>query len=106
MKKILSTLAIVGVAGAFAAPSLAANKTVKVADDVFKPKTMTVSKGTTVLFRWTGDNPHNVVVTSGPAKFRSDTKVSGTYKRKLKKKGTYRIVCTIHSNMKMTLKVR
>ena len=85
--------------------ALAGTKTVKVDDDVFKPGSLTVKKGTKVKFKWVGDNPHDVKVTSGPRKFESETKTSGTYTKKMRKKGTYKIVCTIHSGMKMTLKV-
>ena len=49
---------------------------------------------------------NNVTVTSGPKKFHSSTKTKGSYKATPHTKGTYRIVCTIHAGMKMTLKVR
>jgi len=55
---------------------------------------------------WKGKAPHNVKVTKGPVKFGSKTQVKGTFAKKLTKKGTYNIVCTIHApNMKMTIKV-
>ncbi len=83
----------------------AAGKTVRVDDDFFSPKTMTVSKGTTVTWKWVGSSPHNVV-SSGAARFSSKIQRTGTYKRTLRKAGTYRIVCTIHAGMKQTIKVR
>jgi plastocyanin len=89
-----------------ATAAFAATRTVRVADDVFAPKRMTVKAGTTVVWRWVGKNPHNVVVTRGPVRFRSTTKVTGTYRRKLRRRGTYRVVCTIHPRMRMTLTVR
>jgi plastocyanin len=47
------------------------------------------------------------VVRSGPASFQSPLKRSGSYKRKLRRKGTYKIVCSIHApDMAMTLKVK
>ena len=50
---------------------------------------------------------HNVVVQKGPASFQSALKTSGSFKRKLKKKGTYTIICSIHApGMKMKLKVK
>jgi plastocyanin len=46
-------------------------------------------------------------VTKGPVKFASKTKTSGSFTKKFKKKGTYKLVCTIHAPaMKMTLKVK
>jgi plastocyanin len=84
----------------------AAARTVKVRDDSFKPKTVTVSKGTTVTWKWVGSHSHNVTVTKGPVRFHSALKSSGTFKRKMKKRGTYKIICTIHQpDMRMTLKV-
>jgi plastocyanin len=94
-----------------AATALAA-KSVKVGDDYYVrasgvPK-VTVSKGTTVRWRFAGDNPHTVTVSKGPAKFNSGVKSSGTYSKKLRKRGTYTIYCTIHgaSDQKMKLVVK
>ena len=95
MNKIISSLATAGVILAVAAPALAANKTVKVADDVFRAKTVTINKGNTVTWRWVGDNPHNVKFKG----FSSKVQVNGTYKHTFRKRGTFRYVCTIHSGM-------
>jgi plastocyanin len=94
-----------------AAPAAAATRNVKIGDDYFvragSPPTVSVSKGTTVKWNWTGSRQHNVVVRSGPASFQSPLKRSGSYKRKLRRKGTYKIVCSIHApDMAMTLKVK
>ena len=102
-KLAVSTLAVVASA-ALAVPAGAAVK-IKVKDDFFKPDSKTVSKGTKVKWRFLGDNPHNVTVTSGPRDFQSGTKRSGKFVKKMRKKGTYKIVCTIHPGMDMTLKV-
>jgi plastocyanin len=60
------------------------------------------------VWEWEGSNPHDVTVTKGPVRFHSRTKTSGTYAKKLTRRGTYKIVCTIHrrQGMKMTLRVR
>ena len=58
-----------------------------------------------MTFRWAVKAPHNVKVNSGPVKFASAIKTSGTYKRKMTRKGTYKIVCTIHPGMNLTLRV-
>ena len=98
----LAAAAAVGVA---TLPAGAATS-IKLKDDYFAPKSTSVSKGSTVTFRWAGKAPHNVTVTRGPLKFHSPTKTSGSYSRRLTKAGTYRIVCTIHPGMSLTLKVR
>jgi plastocyanin len=94
-----------------AGPALSARQTVEVDDNYFvRPgatPTVRVHRYDRVVWEWEGSNPHNVTVTRGPARFRSDTKTSGTYRRRVTRRGTYRIVCTIHRpNMRMTLRVR
>jgi plastocyanin len=99
---------IAAAALAIPATALAAGtRTVSVKDDAFKSKSITVSKGTRIKWVWHGTSLHNVTVTKGPVKFRSSTKTSGSYSRTLSKKGTYRILCTVHApSMKMTVTVR
>jgi plastocyanin len=108
MKKLIAAGAATALtAGALAIPAFAATKTVQVKDNKFVASSITVSKGTTVKWVWKGKAPHNVKVTKGPAKFSSTTQVKGSFSKKLTKKGTYSILCTIHApGMKMTVKVR
>jgi plastocyanin len=94
-----------------AAPAAAATKNVKIGDDYYvrpgSPPTVTVTKGTTVTWNWRGNRRHNVVVRSGPVSFQSELKRSGSYSRRMRRAGTYKIVCSIHQpDMAMTLKVR
>ena len=95
MHKLITALATVGAVAAVAAPSLAANKTVKVDDDFFSPKVVTINKGNTVTWKWVGSNPHNVQFKG----FKSKTITNGTYKHTFRKRGTFRYVCIIHSGM-------
>jgi plastocyanin len=108
MKRIIALIAaaVVAAAGATAIPAFSATKTIKLVDNKFSPSKATVTRGTTVKFVWAGKNPHNVVVVQGPVKFSSSTKTKGSFAKKLTRKGTYAIVCTIHSGMTLTLKVR
>jgi plastocyanin len=96
---------------ALAAPAAASARDVKVGDDYFvragDPPTVRVKKGTTVTWKWAGRRDHNVVVQRGPTSFQSKLKASGSFSRKMRRAGTYKIVCSIHSpDMAMTLKVR
>jgi plastocyanin len=92
----------------------APTKTVKVADNYYAPKTLTVKKGTTVVFKWPGfdeaGDVHDVKLKSGPKgvkRFHSQPASSDYhFKRKLTVPGTYRIVCTLHEGMKMKIVVR
>ena len=87
----------------------ASGTTIKLDDNFFAPDKKTVSAGTTVRFKWVGDNDHNVVKSSGPGRaFSSETtdETGVNYTKKFKKAGKYKILCTIHADeMKLTLKV-
>jgi plastocyanin len=106
MKKTFALLAALALLGALAVPALAATKTIALRDTFFSPKSVTVKKGTTVKWVWRGRLPHNVTVKKGPVKFHSRTTTKGSFSKKLTKRGTYRIVCTIHPGMNLTLKVK
>jgi plastocyanin len=93
-----------------AAPAASA-RGVKVGDDYFVRSTgvptVTVSKGVTVQWNFKGNRQHNVVVQKGPRHFQSALKRSGSFKHKMKVRGTYRIVCSIHGpDMRMKLVVK
>ena len=81
---------------------------VAVRDNVFAPTTKTISKGDTVTWVWRGQAPHNVVKTSGPGRrFQSRIQTTGRYRHRFTRKGTYRLLCTIHApSMKMKVVVR
>ena len=70
--------------------------------------TVTVSKGTRVRWVWTGKSLHNVKVAQGPGSFGSPSMTSGSYAKRMRKRGTYTIICTVHgaSDQKMKLVVR
>ncbi len=112
MRKLL-VLALVGAVFAIlATQAFAASRSVRVGDNYFVRSsgvpTVTVKKGSTVTWRFAGNNLHTVVVRSGPVKFRSGARSSGTFKRKLTRAGTYRIYCSIHGagdqSMKLVVK--
>jgi plastocyanin len=112
MRKSLAALAalVLAVTAVLAVPAFGATRSIKVADFFFvrsgaKP-TVTVRRGTTVKWLFRGRIDHNVTVTRGPVKFHSRTKSSGDFTHRMTRRGTYRIVCTIHPGMAMTLRVR
>ncbi len=95
---VLALIAAVALPAMAAEPHAEAARTkrVTVGDLFFKKKTITIKSGDTVRWHWVGVAPHNVKVKSGPAKFHSKTQASGTYSKKLRKRGTYRYICTVH----------
>jgi len=100
-----------GTLAVLAATAMAATS-INVGDDYYVRRsgvpTVSVNKGATVRWRFIGDSPHTVTVSKGPVKFNSGVKSSGTYSKKMKKRGTYTIYCTIHgaSTQKMKLVVK
>ena len=112
VRRALPVVLAAGVALSAAPAAGAGNKTVKLYDNYFEPAELKVSKGSTVTWKWPLDpiDVHDVKLKKGPdgvKKFHSDPASSGyTYKRRLKVKGTYRIICTLHEEMKMTIRVR
>jgi plastocyanin len=93
--------------GAFAVSALASSsKAVKIGDNYYGPKSLTVGRGTKVTWKWVGVLKHNVVVHTGPSSFSSRTQVRGSYSHTFTRRGTYRLVCTVHPKMRMTVVVR
>ncbi len=95
-------------------PAEGASKTRKitVADDFYAPTKVTVNRGTTIKWVWSDGNvnSHDVKLKSGPSgvkKFHSDAAASQfTYKQRLTKPGTYKVLCTLHEGMTLKIVVR
>jgi plastocyanin len=105
--------ALAAAACAFPAAALgAAAKRIQVGDDYYGPTKVTVKKGTTVKWVWLADNTnsHDVKLVKAPKgvkRFHSASAATDfTFARKLIKRGTYKILCTLHRDMKMTITVR
>jgi plastocyanin len=111
MKKLLAAVAVIVIAAAVAVPAFAGTKNVKIGDNYFVTRannaTVTISKGSSLRFLWRGHAPHNVKKLRGPGSgFTSPVKTSGSWTHKFTRGGTYKLVCTIHAGMKLTVKVR
>jgi plastocyanin len=104
MRKALPGVAVVALLAAFAVPGagVSATKSTSVRDNSFSPRSLSVRRGDTVRWRWSGRNPHNVVGRG----FRSPVKRTGTYSRRFSRRGSYRVVCTIHTGMRQTITAR
>jgi plastocyanin len=99
-----------------AAPAAGAGtprKTIRIGDNFFAPASVKVKRGTLVTWRWpsfeqAGD-VHDVKLKSAPrnvAKFHSQPAASDySFKRKLKVPGKYKFVCTLHEDMRLTIRV-
>ena len=96
-------LALSGVAGAGAKSST----TIKLLAKTFSPDKKSISAGDKVKFKWI-EGKHNIVKSSGPGG-AIDSGVFNTpgvnFTHKFSKEGTYKLICTIHDNMQVKLKV-
>jgi plastocyanin len=99
-------------AGAQPGATAAATRTVRVADDFFSPSRLTVRRGTTIRWAWSrrNSNRHDVALRARPRgvrRFRSPSaRRSFVFRRKLRRPGAYRFVCTFHDGMAMRISVR
>ena len=112
MRKLIAPLVIAGLLGPAVAPAVA-GAAIKVGDNYFvRPSgvpTVTVAKGAKVTWKFRRARACTTCRSrKGPATFRSPTKSSGTFTKKLTKKGTYTLICTVHGarDQKMKLVVR
>jgi plastocyanin len=90
-------------------------KTIKVRDNYFSPDRLSVPKGSRVQWKWPsfGGDVHDVKLRKGPKgvkRFHSAL-ASSDYKypkrpKRLTVPGRYLLVCTMHTGMEMTIRVR
>ena len=77
-----------------------------VKNNSFSPTTVSVKKGGKVVWKWTqGGVPHNVTPANGSPGSKTSSKKGYTFTKTFPKAGTFKYVCTLHSSMKMTVKV-
>jgi plastocyanin len=101
LRKVVSMALVLGVllGALFAEAAVARAPTVAIKGNslsgyAFKPKKVTVSKGTTVHWNWSSDAPHNVTFRSLGK--HSATRAKGSYRLKFRHKGTFHYLCTVH----------
>jgi len=83
--------------------------TVLAHDDHFHPGTVTIARGTTVTWRWTGDNAHDLRFAHKRGRPRIPgvrARRAGEVRRRFTRVGTYRYACTLHDGMKGAVRVR
>ena len=105
---VVALVAVVGLVGATGAGG--ATSSVTVGDDFFKPKSKTIARGDSVRWVWRGAASHNVTgrTRSGRVAFRSRTtsRKGYRYTKRFRKAARYSVICTLHPDMKMSLRVR
>jgi plastocyanin len=110
MRKTIAVIATGALAAGIAAGPAGAAGEVSVKDDFFSPKSKSVAPGGSITWLWRGKSEHNVtgMTRSGRVVFRSKTtKRKGyRYTKRFSKAGSYRVICTLHDGMKMSVRVR
>ncbi len=108
LRKLAAVAAAASIAAVVAVvPAQAgSSKTVSVKNNSFSPGSVSIKKGGKVTWKWTqGGVPHNVTPASGGSGSQTSSKKGFTFSKTFSKAGTFKYVCTIHSNMKVTVKV-
>jgi plastocyanin len=114
--RALPIVVLTGAALLCAAPAQAATpkKTIRIGDNYYLPDAVKVARGTIVTWKWPGfdeaGDVHDVKLKSGPRgvkKLHSQPAATDySFKRKLKLPGKYKFVCTLHEEMRMTIRVK
>ncbi len=102
---LLATAVPVAATAAGGPTATAASARVTVKDNRFSPTRVTIRRGAKVTWSWSRRNgqPHNVTARS----FGSSTRVRGyRYAHRFKRRGSFVIVCTVHSGMSMRVRVK
>ncbi|MBA3746797.1 MAG: cupredoxin domain-containing protein [Solirubrobacterales bacterium] len=98
-----SSLAI----GGSVAVSEAGSRTVTLRDIEFSPERLSISKGTTVAFKFRDGTTVHDVRSTGSKRFKPiSDRSSGSVSRTFTSAGTYRYVCTLHPGMSGRITVR
>ena len=109
MRRLSVIAATVVAAALLAAVATAAGgtKDVFVGDNFFEPAKTKVKKGDRVSFEWIGSEEHEIAKSKGPGKFfHSGPKTDGgKFRHRFTDRGTYRVICTLHEDMRMKIEV-
>ena len=84
--------------------------TVSVRDNAFFRRgdrpTVRLRAGGVLTWRWAAQQSHQVTVRVGPQQFETRPQAAGAYSARLRRRGTYQLVCAIHApGMRMTVVV-
>jgi plastocyanin len=109
----LALLAVAALALTAAAPAMTtaagagAPRTVTLKDIAFSPRSLSISRGTTIRFAFRdGTTTHNVTSTGGRRFKTIANRSSGSVSRTFRRAGTYRYACTLHPGMTGRITVR
>jgi len=103
----ICAVSVAALGGQIAAASGAGAKTVTLRNIAFSPKKLSVSRGTTVSFRWHDDTTTHNVTSTGTKRFKTiSNRSTGVQSRRFARAGVYRYACTLHPGMTGQITVR
>ena len=105
---LLVAAAVAAVVLAVLAPAAGASttRTVRLKDSYFTPSNLRVRPGDAVRFVWSGVLPHNLVGRGVPRRYEDPAERRKPLRIRFTRRGIFRYVCTIHTGMDMTVRVR
>jgi plastocyanin len=98
--------ALLAAAGLTAPAAPAATRTVRLQDSFFSPSRVSVRPGSTVRFVWAGVLAHNLKGSGVPRRYLSPAVRPRPAQVTFRRRGSFRYLCTIHTGMEMTVRVR
>jgi len=102
-----AAISIAALGGQIAISGAAGTRTVTLKDIAFSPKSLSISKGTSVSFAFRDGTTFHNVVSTGSKRFKTiSDRSSGSQKRTFTSAGTYRYTCTLHPGMSGRITVR
>lgn len=98
--------AVVAVALAPVAIASATTRTVRLEDSYFSASNLRVRPGDAVRFVWSGELEHNLTGRGVPRRYEDPAWRPKPLRVRFTRRGRFRYVCTIHTGMDMTVRVR
>ncbi|CAB4942435.1 unannotated protein [freshwater metagenome] len=91
-----------------AAPTAAAaaTTTVQLEDSIFAPATLSLRRGARLRFVWAGTFAHNLTGRGVPRSYATPRVRARTLTLTLRRAGTFKYLCTLHSGMALRVRVR
>jgi plastocyanin len=107
LRRVALVTALMITGAALTAPAAnASTRTVRLKDSFFSPASVTVRPGSAVRFVWAGVLAHNLKGPAIPRRYLQPAVRPKPVRVAFRKRGSFRYLCTLHTGMEMTVRVR
>jgi plastocyanin len=89
--------------------AVAAQAHIAIKDNFFSPRSLTVKRGTMVVWVWRGENSHSLTfvrVPKGASRRGADVRRRGRWRRTFRRPGFYKYVCLQHAGQEGSIYVK